>query len=749
LENRIFHNLREEETSSLKDYINLIRLHIIPILLISLTGLAVAIIYALNAIDYYKSTTAMKIHKPTGSILSSPLMPEFNDWGNDRFIANEIEILKSYRMREIVAKAFIDSFKTINEPDSFYIIYQSQFSLEDNSKQELKSVYQLISMLNGVTIEQKRGLDIVEISIESPSPYEAALLANTYANNYEMLNLKYERQQLITVKAFLETQRNEKLNDLVQSEEDLKAFQEKGGVVAIGEQARALIDVLTDFQSQRDASQIELTISEKSLQQYKDELAKQNPTIAQYIESFATEPRLRTLQESIAELETRRDLAITNTTGANRRKELISDYESRINELKSTLDEQLSVYKASIFASTPEELKQLSLKVLEEEIKSKSLQSKYESLDNIVQRYEKRFNELPRQTIDFARYQRELTAYEKLYLLVEEKYQEALINEQSTPGNVMIIDEAIRPLTPSKPNRILIVLVGLVLGVGMGLGFAFVRNYFDNTIKTPEDIQNNNMNVLAWVPQIEATQDSKEFEFIVARKPDSIHSEAFRALRTRIQFSKLQDNQAKTILVTSSAPREGKTTVAVNVAGSFAQANKRTIVIDCDLRKPRMHNVFKIQRFPGFSDYFFGQASLEEIIHHTELPNLSFITAGTIPPNPSEILGSEQMKSFLEKLKQDYDQIIIDSPPIIAVTDSEILSRLVDATILVVAANQTEIELMRKSTELLTHEENTLIGVVLNKFSYKSGYGSYYKYYYYYSQHGGNGATKNKSKVRA
>jgi capsular exopolysaccharide synthesis family protein len=749
LENRIFHNLREEETSSLKDYINLIRLHIIPILLISLTGLAVAIIYALNAIDYYKSTTAMKIHKPTGSILSSPLMPEFNDWGNDRFIANEIEILKSYRMREIVAKAFIDSFKTINEPDSFYIIYQSQFSLEDNSKQELKSVYQLISMLNGVTIEQKRGLDIVEISIESPSPYEAALLANTYANNYEMLNLKYERQQLITVKAFLETQRNEKLNDLVQSEEDLKAFQEKGGVVAIDEQARALIDVLTDFQSQRDASQIELTISEKSLQQYKDELAKQNPTIAQYIESFATEPRLRTLQESIAELETRRDLAITNTTGANRRKELISDYESRINELKSTLDEQLSVYKASIFASTPEELKQLSLKVLEEEIKSKSLQSKYESLDNIVQRYEKRFNELPRQTIDFARYQRELTAYEKLYLLVEEKYQEALINEQSTPGNVMIIDEAIRPLTPSKPNRILIVLVGLVLGVGMGLGFAFVRNYFDNTIKTPEDIQNNNMNVLAWVPQIEATQDSKEFEFIVARKPDSIHSEAFRALRTRIQFSKLQDNQAKTILVTSSAPREGKTTVAVNVAGSFAQANKRTIVIDCDLRKPRMHNVFKIQRFPGFSDYFFGQASLEEIIHHTELPNLSFITAGTIPPNPSEILGSEQMKSFLEKLKQDYDQIIIDSPPIIAVTDSEILSRLVDATILVVAANQTEIELMRKSTELLTHEENTLIGVVLNKFSYKSGYGSYYKYYYYYSQHGGNGATKNKSKVRA
>lgn len=747
MENRIFHNLREEEASSLKDYINLIKLNIIPILLISLTGLIVSVIYAYKAIDIYSSTTVIKLQKPSGSILNSPLIPEFNDWGSDRFIANEIEILKSYRMKEIVAYALIDSFHAINNTNSFYLLIEKpEDTFGKTNDITPKSVIELISLVNNATIEQKRGLDIVEITAESPSPFEAALIANTYASNYEKLNLRYERQQLITVKNFLEKQREEKLNDLVQSEENFKSFQEKGGIVAIDEQARALIDVITDFQSQRDATQIELVIAEKSLEQYKEELARQNPTIAQYIESYAKEPRIKRLQENISLLESQRDLALANTQGAMRRKELVDDFDSRINDLKVTLDEQLSVYKASIFASTPEELKELSLKVLEEEIKKVTFKSKYENLDNIVNRYEKRFNELPRQTIDYARYQRELTAYEKLYLLVEEKYQEALINEQSTPGNVLIIDRAIPPLNPSKPNRMMIIIVGLILGVGMGLTFAFVKNYFDNTVKTPEDIQNNKLNVLAWVPQIDTIDNNKDFEFIVAKKPDSIHSEAFRALRTRIQFSRVKENPIKTILVTSSAPKEGKTFVAVNTAGSFAQANKKTIIVDCDLRKPRLHSIFKIQRFPGFSDYFFGQASLEEIIHSSEVPNLSYITSGTIPPNPSEILSSDQMEAFIQRINSVFDVVIFDSPPIIAVTDSEILSRLVDATILVVSANQTEIELMRKSSEMINHEKNSFIGVLLNNFSYKSGYGSYYKYYYYYSQ-GGNGSTKRKIKV--
>jgi tyrosine-protein kinase Etk/Wzc len=178
--------------------------------------------------------------------------------------------------------------------------------------------------------------------------------------------------------------------------------------------------------------------------------------------------------------------------------------------------------------------------------------------------------------------------------------------------------------------------------------------------------------------------------------------------------------------------------VSINIAGSFAKANKKTVVLDCDLRKPRTHKVFKAKRYPGFTDYFLGNVEFDKIINKSELPNLDFITAGTIPPNPSEILGSDQMQAFLEKLNGIYDLVVMDSPPIIAVTDSEILSRITDVSILVASAEETDIELMTKAAELLDHEKNSFIGVVLNKFSYRSGYGSYYKYYYYYAHNDDN-----------
>jgi len=730
-----FDNNIQEETHSIKDYIDLIKINIVPILFIGLTGLIVAIVYAFLARDIYTASTALKIQKPqTGGILSSPLLPEFSDFGSDRFIANEIAILQSRRLREIVAKSLIDSVNSTNYPDSFFVLFNQGFDMEDDEF-ELKTSFEIMELLDKIKIEQKRGLDIVEISVESPKPFEAKMIANCYANSYEELNLKYTRQQLSTVVEFLKDQREEKFHELVNVEERMKTFQEEGRVIHLDERATALIEILSSFEAQKDITNIELTVAEKNIQQYRKELDRQNSSIGKFIQSYAAEPKMSALQQEIARLELERDLAMSDTTMSGASKTNLFDAKNRtIEELRAQLDEQLQIYQESIFAASPTELKELSLKLLTEEVKYKSLKAKYKNLTEIVASYEDKFNELPTQTIEIARYKRELNAYEKLYLLVEEKYQEALISEQSTPGNVLIIDEARRPIKPSRPNRKLIVVIGLILGFGIGVGFAFVRNFFDTTIKTPEDIQKNNINVLTWIPKIEGIEKNKEFEFIVATKSDSIYSEAFRVLRTRIQFSKLSKKSIETIHITSSTPQEGKTTVAINIAGSFAQANKKTVLLDCDLRKPRMHNVFNAQRFPGFTDYFLGNVDYESIVNKSKLHNLDFITCGTIPPNPSEILGSDQMMAFLAKLKVKYDLVVIDSPPIIAVTDSEILSRLSDATVLVAASGETEVELMKKSVELLQHETKSFIGVVLNKFSFRSGYGSYYKYYYYYSQ---------------
>ena len=734
------------ETHSLKDYINLIRSNFLPIIFIVAASLILAIIYAVNARDIYKSTATLKVVKPQGNILYSPVIPEFQDFGNDRFLANEIEVLKTFNTRERVAKSLVETYNSVVTKDSFYILLDISSAFQE-TKIKLLSVAGIADrLLTTVSIDQKRGLDIIEISVESPSPYEAALIANSYANEYQILNLEVNRNQLTIVKNFLLEQKSEKQNQLNDAEETLRKFQEKGGVIALDEQANNLISQLSNFEAQKNAAQIELMASDKILIHYKGEVEEQNPRLADYLKSLSSEAYFKSLQEQLVKLEVNRDIALSNKNSEDN-SQLASNYELKIRDLKNKLNSKVEEIKSGIFASSPAEVKELSQKMIEEEVRNQALKISVSELESIVKSYEDKFNRLPKTAIELARYQRGRESLEKLYTLVEEKYQEALINEQSQPGNVLIIDNARRPSTPSKPNRFLIIIVGLVLGAGLAFGYVLIRNYFDNTIKTPEDLQNRNITVLGWVPQFEAIGKNGVggHEFVVAKKPDSMAGEAFRTIRTRVQLTKLDKDALKTILITSSAPQEGKTVITINLGGSFAQANRKTLVIDCDLRKPRVHEIFKSKRIPGLIDYLFGQAPLNQIIHKGEIDNLDFITCGTIPPNPAEMLESEKMRQFLSEMRKMYDIVILDSPPIIAVTDAEILATMVDGTILIVSADTTEFELMERSVELIRKDKSSFIGSVLNNFSYKSGYGSYYKYYYYYSENTAGGKTKPKS----
>lgn len=723
------------ESYSFKDYLILLRNNLIPVSIIIAASMVVAFVYAFIAVDIYKSEATLKLTKSGGSILQSPFLPDIQDYGSDRFISNEIEILKSYNLRERVAIALIDTL--VNHPDDkrFNLLYEDEpaFGGMDGIR-KVKSLEAISGLLNGITIEQKRGLDIIVIGAESPSPYEAALIANTFANQYRVFNLQINRDQLTFVKNFLEQQKESKRKDLLEAEDLLRTFQEKGGVVALDAQANELIRQLSQFEAHKDAAQIELLASEEILKKLKDNLKEQDPRLADYLESLTSEVYLNALQKQISDLQIQKDLATSGLDPGVDVAAKVKAYEEKIADLRIKLDEKIKILKAGIYASSPEEVKELTRKIVDEELKTKSLRISIGGLSNIVSRYEDRFNKLPRTSIDLARFQRNRESTEKLYILLEEKYQEALINEQSQPGNVLIIDNAREPKSPSKPNRMLIILVGTVLGFGLSFAYVFTKNYFDNTIKTPEDIQKKNVNVLAWIPEIEGLGiNGSNADFIISKFPDSIPSEAFRALRTRVHFSRPDISNMKTILITSPAPREGKTTVALNLAGSFAQTNKKVLLLDCDLRKPRIHSLFNVSKTPGLIDHLFGKVSFEEIVKTTELDNLSFVTSGTIPPNPAEMLASQQLEDFLQEMKKVYDIIIIDSPPIVAVTDSEILSRKVDGTILVVSSETTEADMLKRALELLRHDNATVIGTVLNNFSYKAGYASYYKYYYYYS----------------
>ena len=724
-------NFDENQSSTFKDYLILFSANIKPVAAILITSLIISIIYAVSAPNIFRTSTALKITKPGGSILQSPLMPVINDFGNDRFLANEMEILKSYNIRERIAKILLDTLVKSNNPEAFNLLLTDTFG-EEKKPASVPKIARLLE--KAVQIEQKRGLDIINISVDSQIPSEAVLIANIYAKEYLDYNLEINRDQLTFIREFLENQRIEKKDQLKEAEEILRLYQERGGIVALDQQAQTLIQQLAEFESQKNAAQIELEAPIEVLKQYRNELSKQDPKLADYLASATSETYIKALQDQIAELQIRRDLAIVNSDPNADYTKKLKDYDNKIKDLKTKLDEKTEVLKAGIFASSPEEVKDLSQKIIEEEIKNGSLRTTLTELNRVVKKYDERFNSLPKTSIELARFQRNRESLEKLYILVEEKYQEALINEQSQPGNVLIIDDARIPLKPAKPFRLLIIFIGLIIGIGLAFGFVFIKNYFDNTIKTPEDIQKKNVNVLAWIPQAEgmAKNGSSNNEFIIATQPDSIYSEAFRALRTRVQFSRVDRDSLKTILITSPAPQEGKSTIALNLAGIFAQSNKKVLLIDADLRKPRMHLVFGKDKQPGLTDYLVGDSPFEKVLISTDMKNLSLITSGTIPPNPAEMLNSVQMEEFISKVRSEFDYVIIDSPPIIAVTDAEILARKVDGNILVVSADYTEKDMLERALQLLKNDQSVLIGTVLNNFNAKPGYGSYHKYYYYY-----------------
>ncbi|GMU97057.1 GumC family protein [Ignavibacterium album] len=725
----------EQEGNTLKDYIILFRNNLPAVLIILVTSIVVSVLYALRSPDIYSSQAGVKITKTGGNILQSPLTPEFSDFGSDRFIANEIEILKSINFRERVAQSLLDTFINLGTPKNFVLLFDEQGTFGDEDR-KITSTENLIRKLERtITVEQKRGLDIITISAESQSPEEAALIANTYAKVYKDYNLEINRDQLTYVRKFLDEQRKEKREQLNEAEEILRNYQEKGGIIALDAQANNLIAQVSDFEAQRNAVKIELSTSDEILKKLKDELQKQDPKLVDYLESVSSESYIKALQEQIAEFQLNKDLAMSKESGNENVKKKVAEYENKIQDLRNKLNEKIKVLKSGIFASSPEEVKSLTQKIIEEEIKNGSLKIRLKGLEEIVNRYEERFNRLPKTSLELARFQRNRESLEKLYTLVEERYQEALINEQSQPGNVLIIDDARIPKFPSKPNRILIILIGTLIGGGLAFAYVFTKNYFDNKVKSPEDLRRKNINVLAWIPEIEglSMNGNVKNEFIVTISPDSIPAESFRALRTRVQFAKPDKDSLRTILITSPAPQEGKSTIALNLAGSFAIANKKTLLIDADLRRPRLHKIFDKEKSPGLVDFLVGETDLDKVIHKTKVDNLYFLSSGTIPPNPSEMLDSKAMENFLLQIKNEYDYVIIDSPPVVAVTDAEILARKVDGVILVCSAEITELALIERGIELLKSDSSNFIGAVLNNFSGKAGYSSYYKYYYYYS----------------
>jgi capsular exopolysaccharide synthesis family protein len=316
-----------------------------------------------------------------------------------------------------------------------------------------------------------------------------------------------------------------------------------------------------------------------------------------------------------------------------------------------------------------------------------------------------------------------------LFVTLSEKYEQLAITQTLEQGVGQIVSRAVTPGTPVRPRPVLNTILGLVVGLVLGFGGALLAEYLDNTIKTPEDVERYyGLPTLSRVPTFEAGS-RQSFELALLKDSSSASAEAYRSLRTALEYLNF-DGSLKTILVTSAAPREGKSTTLANLAVAIAQTGKRVLVIEGDFRRPTVHRFFNVNNDVGLSDVLTGKASLRAAIQGCAVPNLGILPCGAVPPNPSELLGSATMRSILDHAASVADFILLDSPPVLAVTDCAVLAPLVDGLLMVSLAGSSTREGAQRAVDVLRRSETRLLGVVLNGLAPAERYGYYYYDYY-------------------
>ncbi len=323
--------------------------------------------------------------------------------------------------------------------------------------------------------------------------------------------------------------------------------------------------------------------------------------------------------------------------------------------------------------------------------------------------------------------QSNLALYEQIYATLLSNYEAVrLARLQNTP-NVVQVERATPATIPVAPKPIQNTILGAIIGLIAAGSLAFLIEFLDDTLKTPTDIANVlGLSVVGYVPN-EGAMEKVEGQPFVSANPRSPTAESFRTLRTNLEFASV-DQPLKTILVTSPGPGEGKTTVATNLAAAMAQANKRVILLEGDLRRPRVHRAMGMPNQAGLSEVFRGQLDIRDVARYSKVKDLAVITSGSLPPNPAELLGSARMKQILNRLQESASVVIIDSPPFV-VTDSTVLSAKVDGVLLVIQPGKTHADAAKAMLDQLDRAGARVIGVVLNRVPRKSR--SYYGGYYY------------------
>jgi len=740
----------EEQEIKLNDYLNIIIRFKWIVASIFLAVFAISFIYTAKAPRVYKATSKVLLEEKMGSNL---IFSSMNS--NDSSINNQIQILQSFPVLKIAHQIL----SRHEEYNSFPIS-----AIKDSPENYFKE---------NLGIDTERETDILIINFESTNPLEAKEAANAAAYALMQQDTDYARIEFRNAREFLANQLDEHDRRLHSTEEELRNYKIEHRVSMLSEETQKLIEQSSDLTALLTEAQTELDVSNNHLEFLKNELADQDIFLGD-VNSVLSSPLLEQLKKETVALQTQYVNFLTKSEYSPNHPELVSLKKS-IESAKSKLNDEIQrIIKVKSGSSDPLMFRSsLIEKISTAQIEQNMNQAKVVSLREAVDRYGEQMSRLPDTEVQLARLERNYQINEKTYTMLTEKYEEANIAEKSKIGKIRIVEEARFPQKPIKPNKRMNMMIAIVLGLGLGIGASLLIYSLDSKIRTFDDVRKYvSLPVLGTIPlihiddieldnleqKIASSDGSKKENFKIIHQqiqarlitnysPKSSTSEAFRILRTNI-ISRKKNTGCTSILITSSGPKEGKSTIQANVATALSQMDARVILVDLDLRRPMVHSILNFDKENGISDYLIDKSvTIESIIKKSKIHNLDVITSGIIPPNPSELLASKRMDEAIETLKRSYDYILFDSPPVLAVTDSMVMANKVDMLVLAVRVDQADKNVVKRAKELLDNIKIDIAGVIINGIQPHRYYSSYEYNYYYYYYYGTSEAQLPKKKL--
>lgn len=728
-----FYEEPEEQKMHLRDYLQVIRKRQMVVLIALGLVFFATVVFTFTATPLYTASSDVLIER---SKKSSELEYQAYAYEPD-FLDTQSEIIRSVNVaKKVVAKLklatqyrhyFLDEkeggfslFRTLGETFSGAVAGVRSFFAEDKEASEKRSDLlaavqpqsdeEIIAAIiqEGLRVTPLKNTKIVTISYSDKNPAVAKLVADEVVRAYidELLEIKLATSNYSL--KWMNTKAAEERDKLEKSERQLQEYMRQNDLVTVENKLTVLPQKLSDVGLQLSKAETE----EKELQDLLGQINTviDSPDRLETIQIFASSEVLKGIRERIYKAN-QNIQELSKKFGKRHPSMVKASDELRIlrDERRFEIERIVSSVKNSLALATS---KKKSLQELLNETKIEVL--------NLNERF-----------VQYSIMKREVDSNRLVYDTLQAGIKKEGVTEQSQSVNVWVVKPAELPEAPTKPNKKRNLLIGLILGVFGGIGLAFFVDYLDNTIRSTTDLEGRfGVTVLGAVDELRG--EGQDIATLIKKQPLSPTAECYRLIRTGLLLSSAE-HPPKAMLVTSMEAQDGKSTTTVNLARTLAQGGNSVLIVDCDLRRPRIHSLLGIDNSVGLSRFLAGNCG-PDIIFQIPDEEVSIVPSGPVPPDPAELLGSRKMKEFVAQMQEQFDFVLLDSPPIQSVTDSLALSQFVSGTVLVVRAGKTTYEALDAGLKKLRAINSRILGFVLNGLKERDSGRHYYGYSSYYAR---------------